>query len=169
MQTESEYVIKGDSMYRGFSLDNVLFSSGERIHFNLYVPNSYDGSEPYSLFITLPGYQGLYFQGVGMNIRTEDFCFEAKKYNSKMIVAAPQLYDWGETSARQTITLTKFLLGEYNIDSGKVYIEGYSGGGETLSLVLSQEPELYTAALMCSSKWDADLKKLLLRGFRFTL
>jgi len=159
-QAESEYVIKGGSTYHGFSLNNVVFASGQRIHFNLYVPDSYDGSEPYSLFITLPGYQGLYFQGVGMNIRTEDFGFEAQKYNSKMIIAAPQLYDWGETSASQTIVLTKFLLAEYNIDSGKVYIEGYSGGGETLSLVLSQEPELYTAALMCSSNWDGGFEKV---------
>lgn len=29
-----------------------------------------------------------------------------------------------------------------------------SGGGETLSLVLADRPELYTAALMCSSQWD---------------
>lgn len=36
----------------------------------------------------------------------------------------------------------------------KVYINGYSGGGETLSLVLAKQPELYTTALMCSSQWD---------------
>ena len=36
----------------------------------------------------------------------------------------------------------------------KVYSNGYSGGGETLALILGKKPELFTAALMCSSKWD---------------
>ena len=113
---------------------------------HLYVPESYDGTQPYALFITLPGYQGLYFQGVGENIKTEEFAFEAQKYNDRMIIAAPQLNDWGETSADQTITVTRWLLSAYNIDTSRVYIEGYSGGGETLSRVLDKAPELYTAA-----------------------
>lgn len=45
-------------------------------------------------------------------------------------------------------------MNSYNIDREQVYISGYSGGGEMLSLVLDSRPELYTAALMCSSQWD---------------
>lgn len=40
-----------------------------------------------------------------MNVKTEDFGFTARKYNSDMIIVAPQLDDWQETSARQTIEL----------------------------------------------------------------
>lgn len=76
------------------------------IHYNVYIPDSYDGTKEYALYVTLPGYQGLYFQGVGENIRTEDFGFEAQKYNSEIIIVAPQLNDWGETSADQAIELT---------------------------------------------------------------
>ena len=72
----------------------------------VYIPDSYDGTKEYALYVTLPGYQGLYFQGVGENIRTEDFGFEAQKYNSEIIIVAPQLNDWGETSADQAIELT---------------------------------------------------------------
>ena len=39
-------------------------------------------------------------------IWTEDFGFEAQKYNSEIIIVAPQLNDWGETSADQAIELT---------------------------------------------------------------
>ena len=61
-----------------------------------------------------------------------------------MIIVAPQLNDWKETSARQTIALTRYFLGHYNIetialtryflghyniDPQKVYLNGYSGGG----------------------------------------
>ncbi len=38
--------------------------------------------------------------------------------------------DWGETSADQTIALTRYLLNYYNIDKNLVYANGYSGGGE---------------------------------------
>lgn len=152
---EMTEVSEGTSYYRGFLVDNVYHSkkNGD-IHYNVYVPKSYDGTKKYALYITLPGYQGLYFQGVAENIKTEDFGFEAQKYNSKMIIVAPQLNDWGETSANQTIDLTEYLLSHYNLDKKKVYINGYSGGGETLSLVLGKKPELFAAALMGSSQWD---------------
>ena len=77
-----------------------------------------------------------------------------------MLVVAPQLSDWGETSARQTIALVKWLLNAYAIDPARVFLEGYSGGGETLSLVMGMEPELFSAALFCSSQWDGDLEAL---------
>ena len=149
---ELENVTPGSEEYRGFLLDNVLHSPNEGdIHYNVYIPDAYDGTKEYALYVTLPGYQGLYFQGV---IRTEDFGFEAQKYITDMIIVAPQLNDWGQTSADQTIELTQYFLTHYIINPSKVYINGYSGGGETLSLVLAKQPELYTAALMCSSQWD---------------
>lgn len=158
---KNESITSGKSYFRGFLVDNVLHSKNEGdIHFSLYVPKTYDGSENYALFVTLPGWEGLYFQGVAENLRQEDFGPDAIKYNSKMIVAAPQLSDWGMKSARQTVALVEYLLNAYKIDSEKVYINGYSGGGETLSLVMQLRPELFTAALFVSSKWDGDLEKL---------
>lgn len=151
---------RGSETYRGFTLDNVLHSSEGDIHFNLYVPDSYDGRRAVALFVTLPGYQGLYFQGVGENIRTEDFGFEAQRYDQDMIVLAPQLSDWGETSARQAIALVEWMLRAYAIDESHVYLEGYSGGGETLSLVMGERPELFRRALFCSSQWDGGLNVL---------
>jgi len=50
----------------------------------------------------------------------------------------------------------EYFLKTYQIDVSKVYINGYSGGGETLSLVLEKRPELFTRALMCSSQWDGE-------------
>lgn len=151
-------VTEGTEIYRGFLMDNVLHTPEEDIHYHIYVPDGYDGSEAYALFLTLPGYEGLYFQGVGENLYREDFAFEALNYKENMIVAAPQLNDWGETSARQTIALTEYLLGHYNIDQKRVYAEGYSGGGETMSQVMGMRPDLFTAYLQCSSQWDGDFE-----------
>ena len=147
-------VTEGTETYRGFQMDNVLHTPEGDIHYHIYVPETYDGSEPYALFLTLPGYEGLYFQGMGQNLYSENFAFEALNYNDHMIVAAPQLSDWGETSAEQTIALTEYLLDHYNIDQDRVYAEGYSGGGETMSQVMGMRPDLFTAYLQCSSQWD---------------
>lgn len=154
-------VTAGNDTYRGFTLDNVLNDAdlGD-IHFNLYVPDDYDGGTPYALFITLPGWQGLYFQGVGVNLETEDFAFCAMERRPQMIICAPQLDDWGQPSADMTVALTRYLLDAYNVDAGQVFIEGYSGGGETLSLVMGTAPELFRATLFCSSQWDGDLSVL---------
>lgn len=150
-------VEQGTSKYRDFVLDNVLHSETEGdIHYNVYIPEDYDGTESYALFMTLPGYQGLYFQGVGQNVMTEEFGFMARDYIPKMIIVAPQLNDWQDTSARQTIALTEFFLDTYNIDRSRVYAEGYSGGGETMSRVMGMRPDLYTAYLQCSSQWDGN-------------
>lgn len=145
---------------RDFIVDNVFHSERQGdIHFSAYIPESYDGSSPYALFITLPGWEGLYFQGVGANL-AEDFPFEAKKYNDKMIIISPQLDDWGETSADMTVALTEYFLENYNIDKEKVYLHGMSGGGETGSIVMGKRPELYAAYLETSSKWDGDIETL---------
>lgn len=150
-----EYVTEGTTSYRGFTVDSVLHSAKNgNIHFNVYFPKSYDGTKPYALFVTLPGYQGLYFQGAAENIKTEDFGFTARKYNSQMIILAPQLSDWEETSANQTIALVEYFISHYNIDTSKIYADGYSAGGETLSLALGKRPELFTACLLCNSQWE---------------
>ena len=143
-----------------FRMDQVYGSETEGvIHYNLYVPEGYDGSVPYALYVALPGWGGLYFQGVGSDLR-EPFPYAGPEYEPEMIVVSPQLNDWGETSARQTIALTEHLMRAYAIDPDRVYISGYSGGGETLSIVMGLRPELYTAALHVSSQWDGDLAAL---------
>lgn len=146
----------GTQTQRGFVNDNVYHSELGDIHYSSYIPDSYDGGEPYALFITLPGWEGLYFQGVGANM-VEDFGPEAIQYNGKMIVLSPQLDDWGQNSADHTIALTEYFLEHYTT---KVYLHGMSGGGETGSLVMGKRPELYAAYLMTSSKWDGDLTVL---------
>lgn len=153
-------VTAGTQVYRGFEVDNVYHSAVGDIHYNVYFPESYDGSEPYALYVTLPGYEGLYRFGAGANLRAEEFAFEARRYNDKMIIVAPQLNDWGATSANQAVALTEYFIENYNIDRGKVYANGYSGGGETLSLVMDRRPGLFAAILHVSSVWDGDISNV---------
>lgn len=158
----SSFAFAESAKHDGFVMDKVLRveAATSDLHYHLYVPESYEDKEPYALYISLPGYGGYYFQGVGVNLQREHFATEAKSYNPKMIIAAPQPNDWGENSKRQIIALTEHLLDQFKIDRKKVYISGFSGGGETLSLVVSERPDLFTAALHVSSRWDGDFSRI---------
>ena len=106
----------GTEKQRGFINDNVLHSPeyGD-IHYSSYIPESYkqkgtgDASRPYALFITLPGWEGLYFQGVGANM-VEDFGVEAINYDDEMIVLSPQLNDWGIHPLNRPLPLQNSFL-----------------------------------------------------------
>lgn len=153
-------LVEGTMVDRGFVVDDLLQGSpAGDIHFSLHVPDSYDGDTPFALYVACPGWEGLWFQGVGAHLG-EDFAFVANDYVPDMIIASPQLEDWGETSARQCIALTRWLMSAYNIDASRVYLSGYSGGGETISLVMGLEPALYRRALHLCSQWDGDLDVL---------
>lgn len=151
---------EGKTIDRGFVVDNVLHATEEGLHFSLHVPDAYDGSKPYALYVALPGWEGLWFQGVGAHLQ-EDFPFVANDYVADMIVASPQLEDWGETSDRQTIALTQWLLSTYNVAADRMVLSGCSGGGETASLVMGTRPELFAAVLHCISQWDGDIEPLI--------
>lgn len=150
----------GTTIYRGFISDNVYHDAelGD-VHFSSYIPESYDGSEPYALFITIPGWDGWLFWGVGANLEYQDFGTEAQKYNPKMIVLSLQFDACDELTAKQTIAFVEYYLDNYNIDRKKVYLHGYSAGGETSSYVMSMKPELFAAYLITSSKWNGDISK----------
>ena len=60
---------------RGFVLNNVLHDEARGdIHFSIYVPERYDGFRPVPLYVALPGWEGLYFQGVGADLKCERRC-----------------------------------------------------------------------------------------------
>lgn len=157
----SDYMEIGNTKSKDFIIDNVLHSEKQGdIHFTSYYPDNYNEDEKYAIYFALPGWEGLYFQGVGSNMN-ESLPFEARKYKEKMIIISPQLDDWGEESANDTIFLVEYFLNHYNIDKSKVYISGLSGGGETLSLVLEKRPELFTSTLYVSSQWDGKYENLI--------
>lgn len=51
---EVGYITERTEVYRGFVVDNVLHSANEGdIHYNVYIPESYDGSTSYALYLSL--------------------------------------------------------------------------------------------------------------------
>lgn len=64
-------VTEGTEKSRDFLIDNVFhFVSEGGIHYNVYIPETYDGTKPYALYFTPPGYGGLehdYFTKQGIS------------------------------------------------------------------------------------------------------
>ena len=163
-------VTEGTSELEGFRVDNVMhFPDGLRdLHFHLYVPSDYDGSEPYALYITLPGHGAYIYRSedIGLDLTLEGYAVNSRKYNDKMIVVAAQLEDIeGEFEdiedefdihSEQVIKLTEYMISNYNIDRDKVYISGYSRGGRVMCRICTKRPDLYSAVMAVSSKWEKD-------------
>ena len=63
------------------------------IHYNISVPDGYKASHEYALHIALPGWEGLYFQGIGEDLRWEYLPYESPAYVEDMIVVSLQLDD----------------------------------------------------------------------------
>lgn len=153
-------LVEGDIVERGFVVDDVLQvpKLGD-IPFSMRVPEDYDGSSAYALYIHVPGWSGWYARGIGANLESQ-FAFSAQDFISDVILITPQPVDYLITTVDMVIALTEWALNEYNIDSQRVYLSGYSFGGETVSLVMAKRPELYSRVLHMASQWDGSVGAL---------
>ncbi len=136
---------------------NVLEGENGTVHYSYYLPEEYDGTQKFPMVMTLPGYGGMWFgsDSEGNNLR-ETGVSVWTELDEPLIVVSPQVEDWGEKSARQTVELTEFFLKNYRVDENRVYGAGYSAGGETMSRVMGLRPELFAAYLHGASQWDGD-------------
>lgn len=147
-----------DSFTTGqFIRGNVLESAEGEIHYSYWLPDGYDGETEYPLMMTLPGYGGMWFgeDSEGTNLRERGVSVWTE-IDEPMIVVSPQVTDWHDTSARQTIELTEYFLENFAVDRTRVYGAGYSAGGETMSRVMGMRPDLFAAYLHGASQWDGE-------------
>ncbi len=141
----------------GFITEQTLESEEGIIHYSYYLPEDYDPSQRYPLMVTMPGYDMMWFgeDSSGANVDWNGFRTWTEQ-DEPMIVVSAQLEDWGETSARQAVTLTEYFIDHYAVDTSRVYAAGYSAGGETMSQAVSMRPDLYAAYLHGASQWDGE-------------
>ena len=94
-----------------FIRGNLLESTEGEIHYSYWLPDGYDGEREYPLMMTLPGYGGMWFgeDSEGTNLRERGVSVWTE-IDEPMIVVSPQVTDWHDTSARQTIELTEYFV-----------------------------------------------------------
>lgn len=148
-------VTLSESIQTGLIAEQVLNGADGSIHYSYYLPENYDESKKYPLVMTMPGYDMMWFgeDSAGSNLKWTGFTAWTK-LDTEMIVVSAQLTDWHETSARQTVELTEYFIGNFSVDTDRIYAAGYSAGGETMSQAVSMRPDLYAAYLHGASQWD---------------
>lgn len=141
----------------GLIREQVLESEEGTIHYSFFLPENYDSSKTYPLVMTMPGYDRMWFgeDSSGTNLSWNGFTAWTE-LDEEIIVVSAQLTDWGETSARQAISLTEYFIENFAVNENRVYAAGYSAGGETMSRAVALRPDLYAAYLHGGSQWDGD-------------
>ena len=139
-------------------LNNTLDTADGTLHYTYYLPSDYDGGKAYPMLMTLPGWSDR-FNTITITPLTDNAYAKSNaevwtELNGDMIVVSPNLTDWGDKSARQTIELADWFIENYNVDTSRIYAAGFSAGGETLSRVVDMRPELFAAYLHCATQWD---------------
>lgn len=139
----------------GVIAEQILNGNYGEIHYSYYLPEDYDESKTYPLVMTMPGYGMMWFgeDSSGSNLEWNGFRVWTELPEDVIVVSA-QLTGWHETSARQAIELTEYLIENFSVDKSRVYAAGYSAGGETMSQAVSMRPDLYAAYLHGASQWD---------------
>jgi dienelactone hydrolase len=91
--------------------------------YSIYVPEDYRGDEPFPLLVYLAGGQGRPVQAVAGA--------QATISTLGYLVALPQAdgYWWTERSTRVVTALLDELLRQFNVDTNRVYLSGFSNGG----------------------------------------
>lgn len=125
------------------------------IRYSYKLPEHYQDGKTYPLVIALPGLDAMWH---GEDYRDENLLEPIvtawDNTDEELIVASAQLEDWGENGSRQAIELTQKLLADLPVDRTRVYVTGFSSGGEIWTQAITLHPELYTAYLQISAQWD---------------
>ena len=139
----------------GWTRGQILNGETGEIHFSYYLPESYDAGKSYPMMVVMPGYDRMWFgeDSSGSNLDWNGVQVWTE-LEEELIVVSAQLTDWHETSARQSIELTEYMLEHFSADPDRVYAAGYSAGGETMSRAAALRPDLYAAYLHGASQWD---------------
>lgn len=153
------------SINKGIIAEQLLDGKDGVIHYSYYLPENYSADRLYPMMVVMPGYDMMWFgeESSGTNLNWHGF-LSWRELEEDMIVVSAQLTDWGEKSARQATTLTEFFLDNFPVDCNRVYADGYSAGGETMSQAVSMRPDLYAAYLHGASRWDGAFKPVAENG-----
>lgn len=154
-ETKNTESFAAQTVQTGIVAEQILNGADGEIHYSYYLPENYDSGKSYPLVMTMPGYDRMWFgeQSSGSNLDWNGF-LAWTELDEEMIVVSAQLTDWGKRSARQAIELTEYFIGNFSVDTHRIYAAGYSAGGETMSRAVSMRPDLFAAYLHGASQWD---------------
>ncbi|MFC6276428.1 pyrroline-5-carboxylate reductase [Psittacicella hinzii] len=142
-------------------------TTGTKIKYNLYVPANYDPHKSYPLVMfihdagnTSPNVETTLLQGNGATV----WASPEVQAQQEAFVLAPQfdheiVNDKSEDPAdlEPTLNLIKTLANRYNIDMGRIYATGQSGGGMMEIAMNIKYPNFFAGTYLVACQWDSKL------------
>jgi predicted peptidase len=142
---------------------------GERLKYNLFIPQGYDGNKPYPLILFMPdgSVDGIdsdqtLIHGLGGLI----WATPADQAKHPCFVLAPQYTRavFKEERFETTIDLINFIVNKYNIDTNRIYTTGQSGGCNASIAMNIKYPDVFAASLLIAGHWDPAAMSVLTRN-----
>jgi acetyl esterase/lipase len=125
----------------GPTLRYMRTAPNEGLPYVVHVPEDYRGDEPYPLLVALGGGPGRALMAAQSAQRAVD--------GAGYLVVYPQAPDgtwWEEPSIRAVSALLREVLGEFNVDTNRVFLTGFSNGGTGTLLYAALWPDRLAAA-----------------------
>jgi predicted peptidase len=132
-------------------------ASGETVPYNLFVPKNYDKTKSYPLIIFIHDAGVLstqadttLLQGLGAVI----WATPAEQAKHPAFVLAPQFNRTpaGGSLTDVTVNLLKSVMGEYRVDSKRIYTTGQSLGCTLSMEMMLKYPDLFAAAMLVAGQ-----------------
>ncbi len=117
-----------------------VFAADNELRWQLYVPDSYDAGKPAGVMVYVsptrrggpkPGWKD------ALDDRNMIWIAALDAGNKKPVVER----------ALKAVFATTFVAQKYEVDSDRVYVSGFSGGGKTAARVAATQPEIFKGAV----------------------
>ena len=116
-------------------------------HWQVYVPEDYDGSTPYGVLVWVPPWDVLGIPSGWQRILKEHHLIYVAAGNSGNDQSVPM--------RRVPLALTGFvnIASRYKTDPNRIYIAGFSGGGVVASVMAAAYADVFTGGMFVSTSY----------------
>ncbi|HKA16884.1 MAG TPA: prolyl oligopeptidase family serine peptidase [Blastocatellia bacterium] len=133
-------------------------TDGALVPYRLYIPQSYDDTNPKPLVVMLHGELGderYYFSGV-----SDASLVKAEADRRGWILAGTNGRGRFGVSDEDVFEVVKAVTADYKIDSARIYLTGHSKGGFGAWLIAARKPDLFAALAAVSAGPPAEASRL---------
>lgn len=143
-------IAAGDAPDTGF-VNKVYRQAGRESKYVVFIPHDYDGSKPYPTILFLHGLSQSGTDGLAQAGRGLATAIRKRERTFPFIVVFPQSQDrtWlGDSpDGKRALAILDEVSKNYRVDTKRVYLTGYSMGGEGTFSVAAASPERFAAII----------------------
>lgn len=128
---------------------------GERDAYELYVPTSYRAGTPAPLLLTFH-----WSTGRGFNMLR--YWTEAAEQHGVIVIAPDSRYTmrWGKKDVAQALDAIVEITASYNVDSARIYAQGFSSGANFTYRMMASNPGLFRGISPFAGRMRASKQEL---------